>query len=170
MGGPPRPGIFDWRRQILQIVIFVVFIAALGYAASQGGLDYLSNEVTLTVEANRTEVDLASSEPPVIQLHIKLKNNTGADVPLEAESPCKILKWIVLALPSMDLVQARGGPEVGCPDEAIHETLAPGKEVEEFYALALIPDRYRTSGAYQAHVKYFGYKAIVPFAVKVKAP
>jgi len=170
MGGPPRPGIFDWRRQVLQMIIFVAFVAALGYAVSRGSLDYLANEVTLTVEPNRTEVDLTSSEPPVIQLHIKLKNNTGADVPLEAESPCKVLKWIVLALPSMDLIQARGGPEVECPDQPIHQTLAPGQEIEEFYALALIPARYTTSGAYQAHLKYWGYKAIVPFAVKVKAP
>jgi len=170
MGGPPRPGIFDWRRQVLQMIIFVAFIAALGYAVSQGSLDFMANEVTLTVEPNRTEVDLGSSTPPVIQLHVKLKNNTGAAVALEADSPCKLLKWIVIALPSGDLVQARGGPEVQCPDQPTKHTLQPGEEIEEFYPLELIPARYSASGAYQAHVKYWGYTTIVPFAVKVKAP
>jgi hypothetical protein len=165
----PLPGIFDWRRQVLQMVVFVGFIAALGYAVSQGSFDYMSNEVTLSIEPNRTLVDFASSEPPVIQLHVKLKNNTSQDVDLEAESPCKILKWVVLNS-ALDLVQARGGKEVECPDQPTHETLAPGKELEEFYALELTPSRFSASGDYQAHVKYWGYKAVVPFSVKLKAP
>ena len=170
MGGPPRPGIFDWRRQVLQMVIFVAFIGALGYAVSKGSFDFMANEVTLTIEPNRTVVDLGSSEPPVIQLHIKLKNNTGKDVELEAESPCKILKWIVLAAPSMDLMQARGGKEVECADQPIKHTLQPGQELEEFYAMELIPARYTTAGDYQAHIKYWGYKTVVPFQIKLKAP
>ena len=170
MGGPLRPGIFDWRRQVLQMVIFVAFIAALGFAVSRGSFDFMSNEVTLTIEPNRGLVDLGSNEPPVIQLHIKLKNNTGSDVQLEAESPCKILKWIVLAVPSMDLIQGRGGREVECPDQPIKQTIVPGQEIEEFYALELIPARYAAAGEYQAHIKYWGYTTIVPFAVKLKAP
>lgn len=170
MGGPPRPGIFDWRRQVLQMIIFVAFIAALGYAASQGSLDFLENEVSLVVVPNRTVVDFGAPEAPVIQLHVKLKNNTGNNVTLEAESPCKIIKWVILAAPSMDLVQARGGEEVACPDQPIRKTFAPGQEIEEFYALELNPSRFTTAGDYQIHIKYFGYTAIVPFEVKVKAP
>ncbi len=168
MGGPPRPGIFDWRRQVLQMIVFVGFIAALGYAVSQGSFDYMSNEVTLTIEPNRTQVDFASREPPVIQLHVKLKNNTNDAVTLEAESPCKILKWVVLNT-ALDLVQARGGKEVECPNQPLRQTLAPGQEIEEFYTLELTPSRFTVSGDYQAHVKYWGYKSVVPFSVKVKA-
>lgn len=170
MGGPPRPGIFDWRRQVLQTIIFVAFIAALGYAVSQGALDFMANEVTLTVESNRDVVDFGAKEPPVIQLHLKLKNNTDKLVALEAESPCKILKWIVLAIPSMDLVQGRGGKEVECPDQPIKHTLSPGEQVEEFYAVELIPARCTAAGDYQIHLKYWDHKAIVPFQVKLKTP
>lgn len=170
MGGPPRPGIFDWRRQVLQVIIFVAFIGALGYAASQGGLDFLENEVSLVVVPNRTVVDLGAKEPPVIQLQVTLKNNTGSDVTLEAESPCKVIKWVILASPSMDLIQARGGTEVACPDNPIRRTFVPGQKIEEFYALQLNPSRFRTAGEYQIHIKYFGYKAVVPFEVKLKSP
>lgn len=170
MGGPPRPGIFDWRRQVLQIIFFVAFVAALGYAASQGSFDFLENEVSLTVVPNRTLVDFGASEPPVIQLHVKLKNNTNNPVTLEAESPCKVIKWVILAAPSMDMVQARGGAEVACPDQPIRRQFEPGQEIEEFYALELNPVRFSTAGDYQIHIKYFGYTAIVPFEVKVKSP
>lgn len=170
MGGPPRPGIFDWRRQVLQVIIFVAFVGALGYAASKGSFDFLENEVSLTVVPNRTVVDFGANEPPVIQLQVKLKNNTGSDVTLEAESPCKVIKWVILAAPSMDLVQARGGAEVACPDQTIRRAFVPGQEIEEFYALELNPSRFSTAGEYQIHIKYFGYTAVVPFQVKAKTP
>jgi hypothetical protein len=150
------------------MVMFVAFIAALGYAASRGAFDYMANEVTLTIEANRTTVDFASREPPVIQLHVKLKNNTDKSVTLEADSPCKILKWVVLSAPARDLVQARGGKEVECPDQPLRQNLAPGQQIEEFYALVLTPERFAAAGDHEAHVKYWGYTAVVPFSVKLK--
>jgi hypothetical protein len=166
---PPIPGIFDWRRQVLQMVIFVGFIAALGYAASQGSFDYMSNEVTLTVEPNRTLVDFASSEPPVIQLHVKLKNNTSKLVELEAQSPCKILQWVVLT-DAQEFVQARTGKETECPDQPTRQTLSPGQQFEEYYALILTPARFDKEGKYQAHVRYWGYRTQIDFSVKPKKP
>ena len=169
MGPPPRPGIFDWRRQVIQTVIFVAFVAALGFAVSRGAFDYMSNEVTLTIEANRTDVDFNAAEPPVIQLHVKLKNNTSQTVTLNADSPCRVLQWVVLTSEG-EFVEARSGEETKCADQAMHHTLVPEKELEEFYALILTPDRYATAGKYEAHVKYWGYKSVVPFSVTPKKP
>ncbi len=169
MPNPPTPSLFDWRRQVLQVIVFVGFIAALGYAVSKGSFDYMSNEMTLTVEPNRTIVDFGSSEPPVIQLHVKLKNNTNESVTLESASPCKVLEWVVLSS-AHEFVQARSGKEAECPDRIIHQTLEPGKELEEFYALILGPERFETAGQYEAHVKYWSYKAQVDFSVKLKKP
>jgi hypothetical protein len=166
---PPTPSLFDWRRQILQMIIFIGFIAALGYAVSKGSFDYMSNEVTLTIEPNRTLVDFGSSEPPVIQLHVKLKNNTNENVTLAADSPCKVLEWVVLTS-GHEFVQARSGKEAECPDQPIRQTLEPGKELEEFYALILGPERFETAGQYEAHVKYWGYKTQINFSVKPKKP
>ena len=169
MAKPPIPSLFDWRRQVLQMVIFVAFIAALGYAVSTGSFDYMSNEVTVSIEANRTTVDFNSTEPPVIQLHVKLKNNTDQPVTLNADSPCKVLKWVVLDS-AHELVEARGGKESECPDQPIQQTVEPGRELEEFYALILTPARYATAGKYEAHVKYWGYKDVVAFTVTPKKP
>ena len=151
------------------MVVFVGFIAALGYAVSRGAFDYMSNEVTLTIEPNRTLVDFASSEPPVIQLHVKLKNNTGQPVTLDAQSPCKVLQWVVLT-DEQEFVQARSGKEAECPDQVIHHTLQPDEQLEEYYALILTPDRFATEGKYEAHVRYWGYKTQIDFSVKPKKP
>ena len=169
MGPPPRPGIFDWRRQVMQTVIFVAFVAALGYAVSRGAFDYMSNEVTLTVDANRTSVDFNSPAPPQILLHVKLKNNTEKLTTLNADSPCRILQWVVLT-EAHEFVEARSGRETQCQDQPLRNSLAPGQELDEIYALTLTPDRYLAAGNYEAHVRYWGYKTIVPFAVVPKKP
>lgn len=167
MARPPTPSLFDWRRQVLQMIIFVTFVATLGYAVSKGAFDYMSNEVTLSIEPNRTAVDFASSEPPVIQLHVKLKNNTSEKVVLDADSPCKVLQWVVLT-DAREFVQARSGKETECPDQPIHQTLQPGQQLEEFYALILNPERFDSAGTYQAHVRYWGYRTEIDFSVTPK--
>jgi len=164
----PAPSLFDWRRQVLQMIIFVGFIAALGYAVSKGSFDYMSNEVTLTIEPNRTVVDFRSTEP-VIQLHVKLKNNTNENVILEADSPCKVLQWVILTS-AHEFVEARSGKDSECPDRPIRKTLEPGKEIEEIYALILTPERFELAGQYEAHMKYWGYKTQLDFSIRPKKP
>jgi len=149
------------------MVIFVAFVAALGLAVSRGAFDYMSNEVTLSVEPNRSAVDFNSSEPPVIQLHVKLKNNTEQSVTLDADSPCRILQWVVLTS-EHEFVEARSGKDTECPAQALHQTLAPEKQLEEYYALILSPDRFESAGQYEAHVRYWGYTAVVKFSVTPK--
>jgi hypothetical protein len=151
----------------MQTVIFVAFVAALGFAVSRGALDYMANEVTLTIEPNRTVVDFNSSDAPEIQLHVKLKNNTADPVTLDAASPCKILQWVVLS-EGHEFVEARSGRETECQDQPIHKKLEPGQELEEFYVLRLTADRFTTAGKYEAHVRYWGLKTLINFSVVPK--
>lgn len=162
----PLPSVFDWRRQVLQMVVFVGFIAALGYAVSQGSFDYMSNAVDLTVEPNRTDVAFDILEPPVIQIHVKLKNNTAAPVKLTAPSPCKVLRWLIMT-PAGEFVQSRGGDDLACADGVIENTLQPGQMIEEFYPIALLKERFPASGQYQAVVRYWGYEQNFTFSVKL---
>ena len=146
---------------MMRAVIRVAFVGALGYAAANGGLDFLENDVNLKVEPNRDTVRLAGTTPAVIELHVTLKNSTTEAVALHALSACKIFRWQIFSR-SSDLIQTQL-PDDKCPETPVSSGLRSGEKLEEFYAIALAPERFQAGHDYLVHVFYWGYEAEFQF-------
>jgi hypothetical protein len=151
----------DWRRYILLTVIWVAFIAALGYAASNGSLGFLENAVTATAEPNRDRVTLKSGEPAVIQVKVSLRNNTRNQVTLTAPTACKVFRWQIFDRAG-DMVQSVI-PKDTCPQSPVTAYLPAGEASEEFYAIVLEAQRYRAGDDYLVHYWYWGYEGEFQF-------
>jgi len=154
----------DWQRYMLRAVIWVAFIGALGYAAANGGLDFLANDVNLAVEPNRTSVALAGSVPAVIEVKITLKNNTDKAATFRAPSACKVFRWQIFDTAGAQ-VQARYDPSP-CPDLEVTARLTPGQQVEEFYSIPLVVERYRPGQEYLARVRYWDQEGEFKFSTE----
>lgn len=153
----------DWRRYVLWMLIWVSFIAALGYAASEGGLGFLENAVSVTAEANRDRVKL-DGEAPVIEVKVRLTNNTSEIAVLHAGTACKIFRWQIFAR-SGDMVQTKLNEEV-CPPTEVSANLASGEKVEEFYSIVLERHRYRAGDDYLVRYWYWGYEGEFQFTAE----
>jgi hypothetical protein len=153
----------DWRRYVLWMLIWVAFIAALGYAASEGGLGFLENAVSVTAEANRDRVKLVGAAP-VIEVKVRLTNNTREPALLRAATACKIFRWQIFAR-SGDMVQTRVNEEV-CPQTEVSANLPSGEKVEEFYSIVLEPQRYRAGDDYLVRYWYWGYEGEFQFTAE----
>jgi hypothetical protein len=154
----PKP---DWRRHVLWSVIWVAFIAALGYSASQGGLGFLENAVVVHAEPNRDSVKLQSAEPAVIQVKVSLRNSTSTQATLKAPTACKIFRWQIFAR-SGDLVQTVV-PNDNCPQTEVTAYLPSGERVEEFYAIVLEAHRYKPGQDYLVSYQYWGHEGEFQF-------
>lgn len=154
----------DWRQYVLRMVIWVAFIAALGYAAAGGGLGFLENDMNLAIEANRDSVSFAGSEPVIIQVKATLRNNTANDVTLSVASACKIFRWQVFNRAG-ELMQSKVAEDI-CPITATSAILPPTKTLEEFYSIALLGTRYRAGDDYQVRIWYWGYEGAFEFKVE----
>ena len=151
----------DWRRYLLWAVIWVAFVAALGYAATKGSLDFLENDIHLSVEANRDSVALSTKEPAVIQLKVTMRNNTRDRVTLSAPSACKIFRWQIFNR-SAELIQSKTNEE-SCPDSEVNAILPPGETLQEFYSIVLAAQRYRAGEDYLVRYWYWGREGAFEF-------
>lgn len=146
---------------MLWSVIWISFIAALGYSASQGGLAFLENAVVVQAEPNRDTVKLQSAEPPVIQVKVTLRNSTSKTAALVAPSACKIFRWQIFSR-SGNLIQ-NVVPKDNCPQTEAAANLPPGQSVEEFYAIVLEAHRYTPGEDYLVLYQYWGYEGEFQF-------
>lgn len=144
----------DWRRTLLWAAIWVAFVAALGYAATRGGLGFLENDINLSIEPNRDSVALSAKEPAVIQVKVTLRNNTRDRVTLTAPSACKIFRWQIFSR-AAELVQSKTTEE-SCPPGEVSAILPPGEALQEFYSIVLAASRYRAGEDYQVRYWYWG--------------
>lgn len=151
----------DWRRYLLWALIWVAFIAALGYSASQGGLGFLENAVVVTAEPNRDTVKLQAAVPAVIQVKVNLRNSTSKQATLTAPTACKIFRWQIFAR-SGELVQTVV-PNDTCPQTPVTAYLPSGEQVEEFYAITLEPNRFEAGQDYLVSYQYWGYEGEFQF-------
>jgi len=154
----PKP---DWRRYLLWSGIWICFIAALGYSASQGGLGFLENAVVVQAEPNRDTVKLNSAEPAVIQVKVTLRNSTSKTATLVAPNACKIFRWQIFAR-SGNLIQ-NVVPKDNCPQTEAAANLPSGQSVEEFYAIVLEAHRYTPGEDYLVLYQYWGYEGEFQF-------
>jgi hypothetical protein len=154
----PKP---DWRRYLLWSLIWITFIAALGYSASQGGLGFLENAVVVQAEPNRDTVKLKGAEPAVIQVKVTLRNSTSKPATLVAPTACKIFRWQIFAR-SGDLMQSVI-PKDNCPQTEVSANLASGNAVEEFYSIVLEAHRYTAGEDYLVVYQYWGYEGEFQF-------
>ena len=157
----PRAEAPDWRQHLIRSLVFVAFVAALGYAAAYGGLSVFEDDVHLALEPNRDSVQFTGTEPPVIQVKVSLRNNTDADVTLKAPSACKMFRWQVFDR-SGDMLQSKVSEDT-CPNTEVVAILPPGEKLEEFYAITLAPTRYRAGDDYLVHYWYWGYEGQFQF-------
>lgn len=157
----PRSPAPDWRQYIIRAVIWVSFVGTLGYAAAEGGLDFLENDVNLKLEPNRDAVALHGAAPAVIELRVTLKNATPNAVALSAPSACKIFRWQIFSR-SAELMQT-SVPDDKCPEVTASTGLRAGEKLEEFYAIALVADRFQAGNDYQVRVWYWGYESTFQF-------
>jgi hypothetical protein len=146
---------------MLWSLIWIAFIAALGYSASQGGLGFLENAVVVEAEPNRDAVKLKSAEPAVIQVKVKLRNSTSKTATLVAPSACKIFRWQIFAR-SGNLIQ-NVVPKDDCPPVEASANLPSGQSVEEFYAIVLEAHRYTPGEDYLVQYQYWGYEGEFQF-------
>lgn len=156
----PRAPAPDWRRYLLWALIWVAFIAALGYSASEGGLDFLENAVTVRAQPNRDSVAL-TERTPVIEVKVRISNSTGEAVTLNVPSACKIFRWQIFSR-SGNMVQSKV-TEDSCPNTPVSAVLPPGEKLEEFYSIVLEPSRYRSGDDYLVHYWYWGYEGQFEF-------
>jgi hypothetical protein len=154
----------DWRRYLLWALIWVAFVAALGYSASQGGLGFLENDVSVTLEPNRERVALGGAAAPVIEVKVRVTNNTREPATLRAASACKVFRWQIFSR-SGDMVQSKVNEE-SCPTTEVVAILPPGEKVEEFYAIVLERDRFRAGDAYLVYYWYWGYEGEFQFTAE----
>jgi hypothetical protein len=150
----------DWRRYVLWMLIWVAFIASLGYAASYGELGFLENSVSVAAEPNRAGVPLQSD--PVIQVKVAVRNNTRDTVTLKAASACKMFRWQIFSRDG-NMVQSKVTDEDTCPKTEVSAILPSGEKLEEFYSIALVPARYRVGDDYLVHYWYWGYEGEFEF-------
>jgi hypothetical protein len=143
------------------MLIWVAFIAALGYSASQGGLSFLENAVVVVAEPNREIVTLKSSEPTVIQVKVTLRNSTSETVVIRAPTACKIFRWQIFDRAG-DMIQSVIPKDI-CPDAEASANLPAGKSVEEFYAIVLEAQRFKPGQDYLVHYWYWGYEGEFQF-------
>lgn len=151
----------DWRQYMLRALIWVAFVGSLGYAAANGGLDFLENDVSLKLESNRETVKLVGNVPAVIELKVKLQNSTSQAVQLSAPSACKIFRWQVFNR-AAELVQS-AIPDDKCPETPVSAALGSNQKIEEIYTIPLAPERYTAGEDYLVHVWYWGYEAEFQF-------
>lgn len=151
----------DWRRYLLWALIWVCFVAALGYSASQGGLGFLENAVSVTAEPNRDRVPVGNAASAVIEVKIRLTNNTANPATLSAPTACKVFRWQIFAR-SGDMVQS-AVIEDTCPKREVTALLPPGEKVEEFYSIALEAHRFQPGEDYLVHYWYWGYEGEFQF-------
>ena len=154
----PQP---DWRRYLLWALIWLAFIASLGYAASTGGLSFLENAVVVSAEPNRDRVPLQGKEPAVIQVKVSLRNSTADAVRISAPSACKIFRWQIFDRAG-DMIQSVI-PEDTCPHREAAANLPAGQSVEEFYSIALEEHRFTPGHDYLVHYWYWGYEGEFQF-------
>lgn len=151
----------DWRQYMLRALIWVAFVGSLGYAAANGGLDFLENDVSLKLEANRDSVQLTGPVPAVIELKVKLQNSTSKGVQLSAPSACKIFRWQIFNR-SAELMQS-AIPDDRCPETPVSAALGSDQKIEEIYSIPLTPERFKAGEDYLVHVWYWGYEAEFQF-------
>lgn len=164
MGKLPMEPAPDWKRSVVRSIIWVSFVGALGYSAAYGGLDFLINDVTLVVEPDKETVALSGSAPPTIELKITLKNSTSEAVALKAATSCKIFRWQVFSQ-SGEMVQTRVSDDK-CPQTPVSAGLASGQQLQEKYAITLVPGRYIAGNDYLVNVWYWGYQAEFHFTAE----
>lgn len=154
----------DWRQYVVRMVIWVAFVGALGYAAANGGLGFLENDMNLSIEPNRESVSFADGAATVIQVKVKLRNNKRDTVQLSAPTACKIFRWQIFSRGG-DLLQSKPAEDI-CPAGNTGTVLSPGNALEEFYSIELVSTRYRSGEDYQVRYWYWGYEGEFVFKVE----
>ncbi|MEQ1863711.1 MAG: hypothetical protein ABL996_03565 [Micropepsaceae bacterium] len=154
----------DWRQYVMRMVIWVAFVGALGYAAANGGLGFLENDMNLSIEPNRERVSFSGEAPAVIQVKVTLRNNTREPVTLSVASACKIFRWQIFSRAG-DLLQSKPLEDV-CPAIDTGAVLPSGNALEEFYSIALVGTRYSAGEDYQVRYWYWGYEGEFFFKVE----
>jgi hypothetical protein len=156
---PQQPQFFDSRRMILWSVILVGLVASLGYAAyTTGPSTFGGFDVAMKVTADPTVVPLNGEKAGVVRLNIDLQNRTAAVQRLNAQSHCKLFRWLVIG-PSEQLVQAQAAEN--CKDSAMELVLQPNEKKADVIEIALDAKRLKAGERYQIILEYWGLRGVL---------
>ena len=147
---------------LLWAVIWVSFIAALGYAASNGGLGFLENAVTVTAEPNRDTVKLQGAGTRGHPSQSQPAQQHPNQATLTAPTACKVFRWQIFARAG-DLVQSVV-PKDTCPQSPVTAYLPVRRSMRR-----VLCDRARSTAlpapatTTSCHYQYWGYEGEFQF-------
>lgn len=146
-----KPGRGLPRMMSSSLIIFVAIIV-IGLSVEYGLVD-LGNETEVILEIN---VLPREGDTIPLDVTVQLVNRTDNLLELNAPSPCKVFKWLLLDS-NREFVQAK--PEEVCPQVIMQATLEGNHNTSENFILKIDARRLRADSSYELHVSYWSIMA-----------
>lgn len=147
-------------NMVVTTLAAIVIITVLGYMARDDGR-VGRGEIGLEVGAP-IEHQLSSYETTPLPVVLRLVNNTAETMPLLADGPCKIFRYVVTT-DDGGFIQAVRRPET-CNETVTKSAIADNDVLEEIRQVPLDTNRYRP-GDYVVRVKFWNYEGDALFTL-----
>lgn len=137
----------------------IVIITVLGFFARDDGRvgrGEIGLELGVPIE-HPLQNDRKTTPLPVV---LRLVNNSDNLVPLTADGPCKVFRYVVTTSDG-GFIQAVRHPEA-CTESQNTSAIAENDAVEEIRQVPLDTERYQP-GTYQLRVKFWNYEGQASF-------
>ena len=145
-------------NMVVTTIAAIIIITVLGYYARDDGR-IGSGEVGLEVGAPITH-QLSNGKTTPLPVVLRLVNNTDETIPLVADGPCKIFRYVVTTSGG-DFIQAVRTPE-NCSETREDSALAENDTLQEVRQVPLDTKRY-AAGDYVVRVKFWNYEGKAAF-------
>lgn len=145
-------------NMVVTTVAAIVIITVLGYFGRDDGR-VGTGDIGLEVGAP-IEHKLSTYDTTPLPVVLRLVNKTNETMPLSADGPCKIFRYIVTT-DGGDFIQAVRRPEV-CNETTTRAAIAENDVIEEIRQVPLDSKRYEP-GDYVVRVKFWNYEGHAAF-------
>ncbi len=145
-------------NMVVTTIAAIVIITVLGFMARDDGR-VGRGEIGLEVGAP-IEHQLSNFKTTPLPIVLRLVNNTGETMPLTADGPCKVFRYIVTT-GNGAFIQAVRQPDV-CDETISRAAIAENDVIEEVRQVPLDTPRY-SAGDYVVRVKYWNYEGQAAF-------
>ena len=148
-------------NMIVTTIGAIIIITILGYYArddGQIGRGETGLEVGVPID-HQLQSDRKTTPLPVV---LRLVNNSDAIVPLTADGPCKVFRYVVTTEEG-DFIQAVRRAET-CTETKTKSAIAENDVIEEIRQVPLDSGRYR-AGTYQLRIKFWNYEGQASFTL-----
>jgi len=145
-------------NMVVTTIAAIVIITVLGYFARDDGR-VGRGEIGLEVGAP-IEHQLGNRKTTPLPVVLRLVNNTDETMPLTADGPCKVFRYVVTT-DDGGFIQAVRRPEV-CNETVSRAAIAENDVLEEIRQVPLDTARY-SPGDYVVRVKFWNYEGQASF-------